>query len=278
MQKLNTEHELYYRYYQAKKHKKGTIFFIHGFAVNSEYHSNFYERLKDYDYYAVELPGHGITPLKRKTDLYPHKFANKIAKLIRELDLNDIYLIGHSMGGGIAMMVEQLIPQRIKKAVLVTPMNTHGTTSIKELNGFLHKFQPKNNEQIDAFYNILMCDYNKNKHLVTQAEIDNVIKLHNDYRDNFNLLKMHMCSPINMTSLAQAERHLPRPTLLITGAHDGCINSKATTNNIKRKNKKYGYLETVCFDDAGHIPFLETPDKYYNTIINFLEAKEKKVW
>ncbi len=278
MKNLNTEHELYYRYYPAKKQKKGTIFFIHGYAVNSEYHYNFINRLKDYDYYAVELPGHGITPLTSKLDLYPHKFARQVAKLIRELNLNDIYLMGHSMGGGIAMMVEQLIPHRIKKVIAVTPMNTHGTKTIKEVNGFLHKFQPKSHEEIGTFYDILMCDYEKNKNLITQEEIDNVIKMHNDYKGNFNILKMHMCSPINMAHLAKAERNLPRPTLLITGAHDGCINAKTTTKNLIRKNKKYGNLQVVCFEDAGHIPFLEIPDKYFKTIIDFIEAKEKKVW
>lgn len=277
MKNLYTEHDLYYRFYPSKNKKKGTIFFIHGYAVNSDYHYNFINRLKDYDYYAVELPGHGITPLKSKLDLYPHKFAKMIAKLICELKLDNIYLIGHSMGGGIAMMVEQLIPHKIQKAVIVTPMNTHGTISIKDVNGFLHKFQPGTNEEIPAFYDILMCDYAKNKKLISQAEIDEVIKMHNDHRKTFNILKYHMCSATNTKHLLKAERNLPRPTLLITGAHDGCINHKTTTKNLQRKNRKLGNLETICFENAGHIPFVEIPDVYFKTIMDYLEAKDKKV-
>lgn len=275
MQKLIKHNDLFYKFQQAQKKKKGTIFFIHGYAVNSEYHYEFFNRLTDYDYYAVELPGHGISPIDSTSELYPYKFAQKVAKLIRDLNLNDIILIGHSMGGGINMMVQHMIPHRIKKAVIVTPMNTKGTKNLKSVRDFLHNFQPRSMDDIAYFYDILMHEYQKNKHLVTQKEIDNVLDMQNKYKRNFDKLKMHMCSPSNMIHLGKAEWDLPRPTLLIVGGSDGCIDPNTTAKNLKRKNKRYGWFHVVRFNDTGHIPFLEQPDKYYQTIVNFIEGNEK---
>ncbi len=275
MQKLITDKETYYTYQPAKNKKKGTIFFIHGYAVNSDYHYGFYNQLEDYDYYAVELPGHGITPLDSTWDLYPYKFAKKVAKLIRELDLTDIILIGHSMGGGINMMVQHMIPNRIKKAVIVTPMNSKGTTSVQNLLDFFFHFQPKEEKEIEYFYNVLMHDYQNNKQKITQDEIYHVLEMQNKYKHNFDKLKYHMCSASNMIHLEKAEKNLPRPTLLIVGKGDGCIDAKSTIKNLTNKNNKFGWFHVVEFEDAGHIPFLEVSEKYYKTIIKFIESKEK---
>ncbi len=186
MYELKKEFTPYYHYQKASGKRKGTILFLHGYAVQSDYHNYFSDKLTDYDYLAVEHAGHGITPLASKKDLHPKAYAKAVCALIEKLDLHDIYLMGHSMGGGIALMVANMMPERIKKMVIVTPMNSKGTTRVFD---FLFKFQPKNLQQIDTFYDILMYDYANNKHKVTQAEIASVIKNQNALKKNFNHLK-----------------------------------------------------------------------------------------
>ncbi len=164
-------------------------------------------------------------------------------------------------------MVSTMIPQRIKKMVIATPMNSKGTTKVFN---FLFKFQPKNMKQIDTFYDILMYDYANNKHKVTKEEIESVIKNQNAYKKNFNKLKWNMASLPNMLALKKAEKNLSVPTLLIVGKHDGCINAKTTTKNLKKKMKgKENLLKIYQFENAGHIPFLEQTDLYYQVIMEF---------
>lgn len=259
----------YYPYFQFKpasiQPAKGKIFFIHGYAVNSYYHNNFSDRLQDYDYYAVELPGHGITPLKSKKQLKPYAFALEVVNLINKLNLKDIILMGHSMGGGIAMMVSQMIPERIKKLVIVTPMNSRGTTKIFN---FLFKMNPKNERQIDVMYDILMCDYENNKNLITEYERQTVMRMQNELKKNFKILKHNMASIDNMVKLNFFEKNLKKPTLLIVGKYDDCINWKTTSKNLSRKNPNIIIYE---FQKSGHLPFVEQPEEYFESIMKFIE-------
>lgn len=255
----------YYQYQKAKsKTPKGDIFFIHGYAVNSSYHHYFSDKLTDYNYYAVEHAGHGITPLKDKKQLSPYSFALETAELIKKLKLKNIILIGHSMGGGIAVMVSQMIPELIKKMVIVTPMNSRGTTKIFN---FLFRFNPKNHTEIDAFYDIIMHDYQKQKNKLSKLEVDDVIRLQNEYANNFKILKWKMASIKNLWILSKNEKNIKVPTLLIVGKSDGCINPKTTIKNFKRKNKD---IKVYQFEKSGHIPFFEQTNEYYKLIMEFI--------
>lgn len=264
MYELVTDFYPYFQYKKATKPSKGIIFFIHGYAVNSDYHNSFSDLVQDYDYYAIEHPGHGITPLKNKKQLKPYAFATNIVQLIETLDLKEINLIGHSMGGGIAMMVAQMIPDRIKKLVIVTPMNSKGTTKVFN---FLFKFNPKSEKELDKFYDILMYDYKQNKHLISPQERQGVINLQTKFKNNFNILKRNMASIQNMKKLKLFEKNIKQPTLLIVGAGDDCINAKSTIKNLTKKNSN---LHVYEFKEAGHIPFVEKLNEYYNVIMDFL--------
>lgn len=265
MYKLIKETYPYYHYKKATKHSKGNIFFIHGFAVNSDYHHYFYDKLDDYDYYAVEHAGHNITPLKNKKQLFPYSYACEVANLIEKLDLKDIILMGHSMGGGISMMVYHMIPHRIKKLVLVTPMNIKGTTNIFNV---LFKFNPTKISEIDSFYNVIMHDYFNNHHKLSTKEIEEMLLLQKTCKKEFAILKRKMFSLKNAKYLKQSEKNLNVDTLLIVGKSDGCINPHSTIKNLTRKNS---HIKVKLFESSGHTPFLEQTDEYYRIIKNFIE-------
>lgn len=262
--KLITNSYPYYHFKKATKKSKGIIFFIHGYAVNSDYHNSFSDLVEDYDYYSVEHAGHGITPLNDKKQLNPYSYALEVASLIKKLELKNIILIGHSMGGGIAVMVSQMIPEIIKKMVIVTPMNSRGTYNPYN---FLFNFNPKNIKQIEKFYNIIMYDWENDKHKISEDEIKTVIRNQNEFKKNFSILKWKMASLSNVLALSKNEKNIKVPTLLLVGKGDGCINWKSTIKNFKRKNKN---IETYVFEKCGHIPFAEDTKLYYKTIMDFI--------
>lgn len=256
----------YYSFQKSIKPSKGIIFFIHGFAVNSNYHERFYKMIDDYDYYAIEHAGHGITPLKSKKQLSPYSYACEVAQLIIDLNLNNIILMGHSMGGGIAMMVYHMIPDRIKKLILITPMNLFGTVN---LFSFLFKFNPKSYKQIPNFYKNIMFDYEKNKDKISPQEIDNLIDMQIKYKKNFNILKRKMISLSNANNMRKNEKNIKVDTLLLVGKGDGCINYKNTLKNLTSKNPNFKFH---CFQQSGHIPFVEQTKEYFDIIKKFIES------
>ncbi len=258
-----------YPFYTCKKAKlakpKGIIFFIHGYAVNSDYHNFFADLVDDYDYYAIEHPGHGITPLHSKKQLSLWSFANEVVKLINDLDLTNVILIGHSMGGGISVLVSKMIAKRIKKMILVTPMNSHGTTNVFN---FLFFMSPTKLSQLPRYYKILLGDISKMNDISDQ-EKHNLLKNMKTNSKNYRILRIRMASVKNILTLSKNEKNLLVKTLLIVGDKDGCINYKTTMKNFKRKNKTN--LDICVFNNCGHLPFFEHQKKYFKTIMEYID-------
>jgi pimeloyl-ACP methyl ester carboxylesterase len=71
--------------------------------------------------YAPDLPGYGGShPLEG--DYYIPELTRFIYRFTHELKLDRFYLMGHSLGGGIALNFALEFPRRIKKLVLVSSL------------------------------------------------------------------------------------------------------------------------------------------------------------
>jgi pimeloyl-ACP methyl ester carboxylesterase len=93
---------------------------------------------KSYTVYAIDLPGHGhspIDPLARFDEPY---LRQGVIGFIETLDLTDVTLAGESIGGALALTVAAAIPQRIKRVFAINPYDyeTRYGDGIRRGNGF----------------------------------------------------------------------------------------------------------------------------------------------
>lgn len=98
-----------------------TLLFIHGLANYSLCWKRNIDVLKShYRCIAIDLPGNGLS------DRHPHHFSMKffaetVARFIETLELKNVTLVGHSMGGQIALTTCLKYPELIKDMVLCAP-------------------------------------------------------------------------------------------------------------------------------------------------------------
>jgi pimeloyl-ACP methyl ester carboxylesterase len=71
--------------------------------------------------YAVDLPGHGHSPIDRKAAFDEPYFRAAIVDFIETLGLNDVTLVGESIGGALALTVAAALPGRIKAVFALNP-------------------------------------------------------------------------------------------------------------------------------------------------------------
>ncbi len=98
-----------------------TLLFIHG--LNSyipEWQANLPALAEHYRVVAVDLPGYGRSS-KRNYRYSMDFFARVVERVIERLDLRHVTLVGHSMGGQIAMTHALLFPGRAESLVLIAP-------------------------------------------------------------------------------------------------------------------------------------------------------------
>jgi triacylglycerol lipase len=132
----------------------GDLLFIHGFCVEHNYFTAAQELAKYFNIYMIDLPGHGTnTRGVMPKDLKIHKLADYILSYIEYKKLNNFYLMGHSMGGGLVSIVANKIPNKVKKLFLLCPANPAAIHA--GLKAF-YIFYPKNMEQKNR---LLKCLY-----------------------------------------------------------------------------------------------------------------------
>ena len=102
------------------------LVFVHGAGGGAQVWSRVLEGLEvDYRVLALDLPGHGRSSCKLEETV--EGYTSRVVEFLEALDLEDVLLVGHSMGGAIVI---KAVPRcaRVTGAVLV------GTGAVLEVN------------------------------------------------------------------------------------------------------------------------------------------------
>jgi pimeloyl-ACP methyl ester carboxylesterase len=95
---------------------------IHTIRTQLEYFRSLAPVLaKSYTVYAIDLPGHGhspIDPLARFDEPY---LRQGVIGFIEKLNLTGVALVGESIGGALALTVAAAIPQRVERVFAINP-------------------------------------------------------------------------------------------------------------------------------------------------------------
>jgi len=107
--------KLFYRTTGTGTH---TVVFLHGAAASGLVFGNQFQPFrKKAQCYFVDLPGHGASPRLSTTSTI-NTYADSVVDFIRELK-RPVDLVGHSMGGAIALEIALLHPELLRRLILV---------------------------------------------------------------------------------------------------------------------------------------------------------------
>jgi len=87
------------------------IVLLHGYLESSEVWNGFAEKLKsEFRIISVDLPGHGLSDVYG--EVHSMEFmATAVKNLVDSLDLKKVFLLGHSLGGYVALAFLELFPE-----------------------------------------------------------------------------------------------------------------------------------------------------------------------
>lgn len=91
-----------------------------------------------YTVYAIDLPGQGHSPIDSRARFDEPYFRDGVIGFIEKLGLQDVTLVGESIGGALALTVAASIPQRIKRVYSLNPYDyeTRYGDGIRRGSGF----------------------------------------------------------------------------------------------------------------------------------------------
>lgn len=118
------------------------VVFVHSLAGNSTHWAAQLEHLRrDRRAVALDLRGHGRSEPPRNGDYSIAGMADDVGAVADTLGIERFVLIGHSMGGGVALTYAGKHPERVAGLVLVDPIGDGKQIPAAEARSFLAGFE-----------------------------------------------------------------------------------------------------------------------------------------
>ncbi len=250
-----------YQMFCREKGRGKAVFLIHGLSGASGFWTNTLDALPSgFRGIAPDLLGFGDSEKPRiKYSISAH--AEMILTLSDILDLQEFDLIGHSMGGMIAMTVALRFPERIGKLVLINvPIN-----GVRALHG---------RGRIGVTYlGILLVRIGLQVPWILQA-LRKVSRyyfvLDPQFTDDakkapFHSLRSH-ARALCRTDLSQSLKEVDVPTMVIGTDRDGIVRP----SEFSLAAREIVGAKQVWIRGVGHCPTLEKPEESHKAIFEFL--------
>jgi pimeloyl-ACP methyl ester carboxylesterase len=249
--------------YKEQGKGKKTFLMIHGLGGNlTHWNNNF---IKKQHCFAIDLPSYGLSTMKNfqvKTDLLDF-YAEIILAFIQKKKLKNVVLVGHSMGGQIAIITALKNPKSIKKLVLVSPagFEIFEDNEAKALLSFSKPETFKNQNE-----GMVRIGFKRNFYeMPTSTETLIKDRLMIGKCENFNPYFQAVAFGVKGMLEHPVRKELNKiviPTLVIFGENDELIPNKflhksLTINQVSDIGKDIPKAKIVLIPKAGHLVMYE---------------------
>ena len=262
------------------------VLLIHGIGDNSTTWTTVQAKLAQrYTVIAPDLLGHGRSD-KPRADYSVAAYANGMRDLLSVLDIDSVTVIGHSLGGGVAMQFAYQFPQLVDRLILV---GAGGVT--KEVNIALRIASLPMGSEALALLRLPMVL--PALQLVGRAS-GTLFGSTGMGRDIPNMLRILADLPEPTASSAfartlravvdwrgQVVTMLDRcyltqsvPVQLIWGRSDSVI----PVSHAEMAHAAMPGSQLEIFEGSGHFPFHDDPDRFVEVVQKFIDSTEPAVY
>ena len=240
------------------------ILLIHGYLEAIEIWDSFAGKLgKQYKVIAVDLPGSGWSDFGGKTAITMEFMADVIYDVLQKEGVSKCTVIGHSMGGYASLALAKNHPDVVEKLVLMHSSPYGDTPEKKEHRQREIEIIKQGKKELLSRLNPTrgFAKENVRRCVDTIEELAEQIMITEDDAIVATLEGM-MLREDNCEFFAQAKF----PRLMIFGTEDNYIPLELAQKMIE----SFPTAEHVIIESAGHMSFIEQPDKTLEVISNFV--------
>lgn len=276
----------YYEWIAAepRSSEKPTLVFMHGWGGSARYWRSTAEALKsEFNCLLYDLRGFGRSQPSPVSDaesptttdyveMYGlETYADDLAALLSELNIESIYLNAHSTGSSIAVLFLNRYPERVKKAILtcngIFEYEKKSFDQFYKFGGYVVQFRPKWLATIPGIDRLFMARFLTQPIPASERKAFLEDFLMADYGAAIGTM-FSAVSEQAATEMPQEFAQLTVPTLLVSGEFDQIIPAAMGEKAAGLSEK----VEFALIPKTGHFPMLEDPKTYLGKIKPFLQA------
>jgi len=247
---------IFYNHYTTSSKHDPTVVYLHGlggdcrvwdFMINDTL-------LKGYNFLALDLPGHGLS-YRPDIDFNFIHFFTAIDKVLDDLNIRNYDIVGHCLGGIIALRYVSDWQKRPSKIILLNSSN-----NISFLVGFL----AKTIEITNIFPDIYIKQHINHTKYIGTGDF-NLKRLFSDISHVGLRSYLRLLASISYIFTNTKLSNVKIPTLIISGSKDkifSCKHQKLLYQNLANSQLK--------FINTNHISILNAPKQVNMLIRQFL--------
>jgi pimeloyl-ACP methyl ester carboxylesterase len=235
------------------------LVFVHGWSCDRTYwRDQVKEFAKRHRVVAIDLAGHGDSSVKRN-DWTMSSFGGDVASVIEALDLNDVVLVGHSMGGDVIVEAARRLPGRITGLVWVDVYKELGEKREFDVAAFVAPFETDFAGTTRQFVRKMFAA-SSSRSLVDRISED----MSRAPRD------------VALPAMRSALTHEPQVLVALAELKLPviAINPEVPASN-EASLARHG-VRVVTVANTGHFPMLEQPREFNQRLAEVLETSSRK--
>jgi pimeloyl-ACP methyl ester carboxylesterase len=256
-------------YYEANNQSpsKQTIILLHGFLSSSFSFRKLAPLLaEDFNIISIDLPPFGKSGKSKKYRYSYRNMAETVLKLLDQLECTNIYVLGHSMGGQIALNMMHQRPDFIKKGIL---LNSSGylprAKSALIFSSYIplfSRFVKYHLDKTGVIGNLRLVVHNK-----SLIDEEMVIGYTEPFHDRFIFEALRRMIRDREGDLPpQVLRTINTPCLLLWGEYDRVV----PLGIGKRLADDLPNSELIVLKETGHLTPEENPKEVFEQIRNYV--------
>ncbi len=245
--------------FASEGHGEPTIVFIHGWTCDrTHWRFQVPEFRKSFRVITMDLPGHGASGRNRKTWSIDGLGAD-VAAVVRGLKLKQVVLVGHSMGGPVALAAAPKLRGIIQGIVAVDSLhNVEYVASPDVAKRIVKKFE----DDFEAAWTRFMTGF----------FADRESKILKSILDKPNGTDQKAATLL----LADYNRFDFKSALTAADVPVRAINAAEPYGTEIKINRKYGDFDAVLMSGVGHFLMLEKPSEFNRHLRNAIGQIQEK--
>lgn len=211
---------------------------------------------------SIDLPGHGKSDLKQD-QVSVEDMADAVYAVIQHLDINKIHLMGHSMGGYVALAFADKYADNLASFSFMHSSANADTEEKRANRGREIEFIRKGKKDLICTTAIPNTFSNKNREAFSY-EIDALIEIALYTKDEGMIAALNamMIRPDRNEML----RELSVPKYSFIGKEDNFIPFEKGVEWAQKNG-----MQPIIFDYSGHMSFIEEKEKCIEAVLSILE-------
>ncbi|MCO5070254.1 MAG: alpha/beta hydrolase [Rhizobiaceae bacterium] len=253
--------------------KGQSVVLLHGIGMSADcFHRNILALAQTHRVIALDMLGHGFTAYPGfGNDGALHSLSRHVLAYLQHEGIGPAHLVGSSLGGGMVADIALMAPEQVRSCIIVGSSTPFARPDVLGVGLSRARDNAKHSLQTGAYEalkrrlrHLVYSDEGVSEELLTMQMTIYALE---DRKSAYDALVDNVvANALDTWNVPERIAEINVPTLILAGRDD----PRSPLDAIERGAIHMKSARLIVYDNCGHFPFLEHPERFNRDVANFL--------